>query len=117
MFEIFLKLLKNPVIGILIFFIYIIGLPFFYLESFSITKIYFFDFVLITFVVLIFTEIIFRLSYKKYHGVEFRFIKKIPFSKIYVELILICLIFIKNFDTAPSEKYNYPLHKNFILQS
>ena len=114
MFKRILKFLKNPVLGILTFFIYIFGLPFFYLNYFSITEIYFFDFIIITSIILIFSEIIFRISYKSYHGVEFRFVKKIPFSKLYVEPHpYLPYIYKKNFDTAPSEKYNYPLHKNF----
>ena len=114
MFKSILKFLKNPISGILIFFIYILGLPFFYLDFFSITEIYIFDFIIVTSLILIFTEIIFRISYKKYHGVEFRLFKKIPFSKLYVEPHpYLPYIYKKNFDTAPSEKYNYPLHKNF----
>ena len=64
MFKSILKFLKNPISGILIFFIYILGLPFFYLFFFSITEIYIFDFIIVTSFILIFSEVIFRISYK-----------------------------------------------------
>ena len=52
MFKSILKFLKNPISGILIFFIYILGLPFFYLDFFSITEIYIFDFIIVTSLIL-----------------------------------------------------------------
>ena len=63
MFKSILKFLKNPISGILIFFIYF-RFTIFLSVFFSITEIYIFDFVLVTSFILIFSEVIFRISYK-----------------------------------------------------
>ena len=60
------------------------------------------------------TSILFIFAYKAYNGIYFQFIKKIPFEKLYVEPHpYLPYMYKKNFSSAPSEKYNYPLHNNF----
>ncbi len=72
------------------------------------------DFLIILVSVLAISEILFIFAYKAYNGIYFQFIKKIPFEKLYVEPHpYLPYMYKKNFSSAPSEKYNYPLHNNF----
>ena len=114
MFKIILKIIKKPSLGILIFFIYILGFPYILLSNFPLTQSFLINFISFFFIILIISEIIFRISYQIYYKVEFRFIKKIPFDKLYVEPHpYLPYIYKKNFDSAPPEKFNYPLHTNY----
>ena len=114
MLKIILNIIKNPSTGIFLFFLYFIGVPFLILNYLSITEIFIIDFLIILISILFITEIFFIFVYKVYNGIYFQFIKKIPFEKLYVEPHpYLPYMYKKNFSSAPAERYNYPLHKNF----
>ena len=115
MFKLFLKFIKNPLTGPFSISIFLLGMP--YLETFflNISKSFLFNYILLFLLNIILVELIFRISYKIYNGTNYLFIKSIPFEKLYVEPHpYLPYTYKKNFNSAPSELYNYPLHKNFF---
>lgn len=115
MFKLIYQFLIKPIFGIPITISIFIIFPFIISQFFSLTENIIFDYFLYFLILAALIEIIFISIYRVIYKTNYELKPKIPFDKIYVEPHpYLPYIYKKNFVTSPSEKYNYPLNKNFF---
>ena len=109
------ELIKKPFKILIILIIFFLVFPYFLGEYYGKSFIEKIEISLVSFLVLVaITEMAFRIIYKITFGLKYQFIKKIPFKSFSVEPHpYLPYIRKKNFKSFPSERLNYPLHKNY----
>ena len=110
-----LESIKKPFKILIILIIFFLVFPYFLGEYYGKSFIEKIEISLVSFLVLVaITEIAFRIIYKITFGLKYQFIKKIPFKALSVEPHpYLPFIAKKNFKSFPSERLNYPIHKNY----
>jgi len=110
-----LKLIKNPFYGVPFFVLFFLITPFFLSKFIKIIDNFIIDYFLLMILLILLIESFFIIFYKIFKGIDYKVIKKLPFEKFYVEPHpYLPYIYKRNFSTAPSEKYSYPLSSNFF---
>ena len=109
-----LKLIKNPN-GSSIFCFIFFNYSFFLSKFIKIIDNFIIDYFLLMILLILLIESFLLFFIKSLKELIIKLIKKLPFEKFYVEPHpYLPYIYKRNFSTAPSEKYNYPLSSNFF---